>query len=108
MSREALWTLVLLVSGGCGTGDMGDRQTTILDLDGDAVNGADVYDAECAACHGLNGEGNIGPSMAASVASNDEGQLVDVMLTGADGMPDFADLSDQDIADLVTYLIETY
>lgn len=49
--------ILLLVLGGCAH----DRTKTILGLDGDPEAGAEVYITNCAACHGEDGTGGIGP-----------------------------------------------
>jgi mono/diheme cytochrome c family protein len=99
-----------LLGGACGvTAEGGEgRAEAILALEGDAVAGADVYDAECSLCHGLNGEGASGPTMAAAVEPHDRASLVDVLLQGAGDMPSFEELPDQDVADVVTYLEDTW
>ena len=90
----------------CGGGiDEDTRVDTILDLEGDAVAGEAVYRDECATCHGLAGEGGIGPAMA-DAADLDEAALVTVVLDGVgDSMPPCDTLPDQDIADLVAFVL---
>lgn len=99
---------LLLVLSACGVAEGGDRADAILALDGDALAGADVYDIECSACHGLNGEGGSAPTMAAAVEGHDKASLIAVLLEGEGSMPSFEDLSDQDLADVAAYLDETW
>jgi mono/diheme cytochrome c family protein len=100
--------VVLLTLVACGEkASDPQRVDDILALDGDAVAGADVYDSNCATCHGINGEGGSGPSMS-NVANMSESAIVDVVLTGKESMPSFDTLEDQQIADLLEYIVTTY
>jgi len=101
-----LWMLLGAVA--CGITEETDRAEAILALESDSLAGADVYDVECSVCHGLRGEGASGPTMAAAVEPHDRASLVDVLLEGVGDMPSFEELPDQDIADVVTYLDETW
>jgi mono/diheme cytochrome c family protein len=85
------------------------KDDTASDITGDAAAGADVYAANCVSCHGANGEGVSGPAMTEEVPEYDDAQLEDIIVNGTDGgMPAFGSLSDQDLADLVAYLRETF
>jgi cytochrome c oxidase subunit 2 len=69
--------------------------------------GKSVYDVNCAACHGANGEGGVGKAIAGSpVATGDLGHHLDI---GIDGVPGTAmqafggQLNDVDMAAVITY-----
>jgi cytochrome c oxidase subunit 2 len=69
--------------------------------------GKKVYDVNCAACHGANGEGGVGKAIAGSpVATGDLGHHLDI---GIDGVPGTAmqafggQLNDVDMAAVITY-----
>ena len=96
----------LMACGDEGEGDAA-RVDTILSLSGDDVNGETVYSDNCAVCHGINGEGGSGPSMAQASGESDE-EIVSVVLTGEDEMPSFDNLEDQDIADVLAYIRTNY
>lgn len=51
--------LVLLTAAGCG----GDGGGTTQSQDEQVAAGRDVYGAECARCHGEQGEGGTGPQV---------------------------------------------
>jgi mono/diheme cytochrome c family protein len=100
--------VVLLGTVACGEKSSDpDRVTAILDLTGDSANGELVYADNCATCHGLNGEGGSGPSMASAVGEGDQ-EIVDVILSGEDSMPAFDSLPDQDIADVLAWITENF
>ncbi len=48
-----------------------------------AQDGAALYKTKCAACHGANGEGKIGPSLQKTTLS--EKQIADLLTNGAAG-----------------------
>lgn len=106
---RAVWTLALVGLMACG-GDEGgsERVDAILELEGDAASGEAVYADECAVCHGVNGEGGSGPAMGDVVGEGDA-EIVSTILEGeGDAMPAFDTLADQDIADLLAYILETF
>ena len=55
------------------------------------ANGSEIYAAKCAACHGANGEGGIGPSLQASTMSLS--QIISIMTNGQGTMPAITDLT---------------
>jgi cytochrome c oxidase subunit 2 len=69
--------------------------------------GKAVYDANCLACHGANGEGGVGKAIAGSpVATGDLGHHLDVGINGVPGtaMQAFGgQLNDVDMAAVITY-----
>jgi cytochrome c oxidase subunit 2 len=71
-----------------------------------AKRGEKVYAANCAACHQANGKG-AGPIKAldgsALVLSADKSRQIDIMLNGKGAMPAWKQLSDTEIAAVVTY-----
>ncbi len=90
--------LVLVVA--CGS----DRTTTIAGLSGDTGSGEALFGVHCASCHGADRAGTAaGPDIRNEV--DEAGEVIDIILTGEDTMPAFADaLSDQEIADILTFL----
>jgi mono/diheme cytochrome c family protein len=48
-----------------------------------AKDGASIYKAKCAGCHGAQGEGKVGPKLAGTSLSEDD--IVKVLTTG--GLP---------------------
>ncbi len=106
--RTTAWLLVGLTTVvACGGEGGEDRVDDILALDGDAAAGDAVYAAECSACHGAAGEGGSGPAMS-EVAGEGAAEIVEVVLNGDGDMPAFPEIPDQDIADLVAYILDTY
>ena len=97
----------------------GDRRTPIQLASADSVDGSVVYAAQCAACHQASGMGLSGvfpPLVGADwVLENDE-RLVQILLHGIQGelvvngmtyngvMPAFSQLSDGDLAAVLTYI----
>lgn len=97
-----------------GTSDTGgqDRAAIILGLDGDATSGASLFmtsGCNIMGCHGDDGlSGSASPSLDMSVPAATEAQLVDTFLNGKGGMPAQSYLEDQDLADLLAYVTETF
>ncbi len=78
-----------------------------LSLDELMAKGEAVYNAQCMACHGMNGEGGVGKAIAGSaVALGDIGRHLDVGIKGVAGtaMQAFGgQMSDVDMAAVITY-----
>ena len=97
--------------GGDGTGGS-DRAATILGLNGDAASGEALFSAgACAtpACHGADGvSGSATPSLGDSVPNASDEQIVNTFLNGKGSMPPQSNLSDQELADLLAYVSNTF
>ena len=78
-----------------------------LSLDELMTKGEAVYNAQCKACHGMNGEGGVGKAIAGSaVALGDIGRHLDIGIKGVAGtaMQAFGgQMSDVDMAAVITY-----
>ncbi len=76
--------------------------------DGDPRFGRSVYRGNCAACHGLDGEGGIGTRLNSPdfLAMSSDEFLVETILAGraGTGMPSWRDLTSQEVSDLLAYL----
>jgi cytochrome c oxidase subunit II len=76
---------------------------TLADL---VDRGAKVYAANCAACHQANGQGS-GPFKpldgSAIVTAEDSSAYINIMLNGKGAMPSWKQLSDTEIAAVMTY-----
>jgi mono/diheme cytochrome c family protein len=71
-----------------------------------AEDGADLYNRNCASCHGGRGQGGIGPQLAGSMSEKyaEVGDQVLVVLAGRGGMPAFGPtLDDEQVAAVVDY-----
>ena len=80
---------------------------------GDSTAGADVYDANCASCHGADGTAGveIGGEPAADLTFEatdlSEDEIISVILNGEGTMPPVA-ITEQEAADCAAYVIETF
>ncbi len=120
MHRKRLWLpavpLLLIVAAlalalaGCG-GDSATTTTTTAVAttettapDGGTIDAAALYSANCASCHGVNGEGGIGPDLRGLTDT----ALVETQVSaGAGSMPAFGDkLSADEISALAAYVID--
>lgn len=71
----------------------------------DPLDGASLYSQSCASCHGTDGAGRNGPSFANNSNLADTDTTIDLILTGSNGMPAFANqLSDTEIAAVLTHI----
>jgi len=73
------------------------------------ADGASIYAANCASCHGVNGEGvgGVFPALAGNEALADATATIEAVLHGRPGtsMPAFGDrLSDAEVAAVVSYI----
>lgn len=68
---------------------------------------ADLYAANCAACHGADLEGGVGPALGPGghAFGHADSELVAIITNGKDAMPAFADvLTGRQIVDLVAFI----
>ncbi len=83
-----------------------DDPAKVWELADLSARGEKVYNANCAACHQANGKG-AGPIKALDgsplVLNADKGQQIQVLLNGQNQMPAFKQLSDTEIAAVITY-----
>ena len=83
------------------------------DVDGDPTRGAIVYHESCASCHGEQGQGVFGYSLAKPWPANDAHAYIRSVVTGgiagtqmpAWGMANGGPLNDQQIADVSAYVL---
>jgi mono/diheme cytochrome c family protein len=84
----------------------GSSPTAAPSEDG-TVDGAAVYEANCASCHGPDGGGGLGPPLGDGTVVEvfpDPADQVVVITDGRDGMPAFGDrLSPEEIDAVTTY-----
>lgn len=97
--------MLLLASAGCG----GDNGATAESQEDQVAAGQDVYAAECASCHGEQGEGGTGPVLIGGsrrIASyGDTDRLYDYV---SRTMPfdDAGSLSEEQYWEVIAYLLE--
>jgi len=71
------------------------------------AQGADVFSAKCAVCHGANLEGSVGPALGAGsvIAGQDDATVEAVIVDGRGGMPTWGGvLSAEDIEAVIAFL----
>jgi mono/diheme cytochrome c family protein len=100
------WFAAAAALAACDGGGGQSEIDEILALPADSSNGAAVYLARCALCHGDAGEGGSGPALQG--LADDPNLLIGVVLDGTGSMSGFRDLlTQQEIADLYAYLAES-
>ena len=103
------------VAGAIGTAGLialGQTSSVVAQEDDAALlaafmeEGADLFDDNCAACHGAEGEGTVGPRLAGNPLLASAGSVAAQILSGNPdrGMPAFDNLSDREVAAIATYV----
>ncbi|MGK7875798.1 MAG: c-type cytochrome [Xenococcaceae cyanobacterium] len=76
----------------------------VLSLKGDVLKGHAIFEINCAECHGLQADGNIGPSLHDIPKRKSKVSLIDQVISGkTPPMPKFQP-NTQEMADLLSYL----
>jgi mono/diheme cytochrome c family protein len=76
----------------------------VLSYNGDVNRGKAIFQVNCAGCHGINARGNVGPSLLEVSKHKSEMQIISQIVSGkTPPMPKFQ-ASEQDMADLLSYL----
>lgn len=76
----------------------------VLALQGNANKGHDIFQINCAACHGSQGNGHVGPSLRNVPKRRSKSSLIHQVVSGeTPPMPKFQP-SPQEMADLLSYL----
>lgn len=97
--------IAILFAVACtGGDDKGEDYSAILDLEGDATAGGELFADNCATCHGSDGTGVSGPSL---IGMDDENEIIEYVLNGEDAMPAF-DFTDQEMADVLAYILSEF
>jgi len=88
-----------------GCAPQGAEYDTAALASGDPDAGAELYAFECASCHGVSGEGSAaGTPLAGELQSMTDDKIWWVVVYGADGMPSYPELTDEDIGDLIAFM----
>jgi cytochrome c551 len=90
---------------GDGFGGGADDSGGDGDGGGNGTDGAEVFSARCASCHGADGSGNSGPNLGTVVPALSDDDLMDVIENGTGNMPALG--LDADDADAVFEYVRT-
>lgn len=110
-----LFLALILIVSACGGGgdeegsesDTGNESGGESTAQGDVDNGSKVFENNCLSCHGKEGAGGSGPSLQGDEIASDYDKTVKQVKNGGGGMPAFeGQLSEQEIADVATYITE--
>ena len=78
--------------------------TAVLSLEGDSQRGAAIFQINCAGCHNLRADQNVGPRLENISKHKSQRDLIKQVTSGrTPPMPKFQP-SQQDMADLLSYL----
>jgi mono/diheme cytochrome c family protein len=76
----------------------------VLSLQGDQNRGEAIFQVNCAVCHGINGDGHVGPSLHDILQHKSQVKIINQVTRGeTPPMPKFQP-SSQEMADLLRYL----
>lgn len=76
----------------------------VLSLDGNSVRGQAIFQINCAGCHGIRGDGQVGPSLQHVSKRKSKVSIIHQVISGqTPPMPKFQP-SPQEMADLLSYL----
>lgn len=85
------------------------RVLGILGMNGDPIEGEQLFADHCARCHGDDGFGASGPDLTARFATRELEVLVTSVIEGKGPMPVWGDeLSDEELADLFAFLVRDF
>jgi cytochrome c551 len=102
----------VLVLGACGGGDddtateePADTGDTDTEETVESGAGEDVYQQNCASCHGADLSGGAGPDLTSAGSNFSEDELEDIIVNGTGSMP-AQNVSGDDLDALVSWLSE--
>jgi mono/diheme cytochrome c family protein len=76
----------------------------VIAAPGDSYNGHAIFEINCAGCHGIEADGNVGPSLQAISKRRSKASLIHQVISGeTPPMPKFQP-NKQEMADLLAYL----
>jgi len=76
----------------------------VLALEGDRDRGQEIFQMNCAVCHGIEADGEVGPSLLGVSARKSQSKLIKQVVSGnTPPMPQFQP-EPKDMADLLEYL----
>lgn len=97
----------VLVLGACGGGDDASDDTGGDDAGGETASAADeIYENNCAACHGADLSGNSGPDLTEVGSNHSSEDIQKIIHEGKGGMPAQSQVSDEDAEVLADWLAE--
>lgn len=77
---------------------------SVLALEGDRDRGQEIFQMNCAVCHGIEASGEVGPSLLGVSARKSKSKLIQQVVSGSTPpMPQFQP-EPKDMADLLGYL----
>lgn len=101
----AVAATVLATVAGCGGEGDGDDGMASPGQDGARAEVRELYQQRCSACHGDDGRGASGPSLAGVADRLDRDEIADVVRDGRTGMPAWeGTLTDAEIDAVVAYV----
>lgn len=68
------------------------------------AQGQSKFNLKCSACHGAAGEGGVGLKLAGNAKLENADYITNVVLKGFGYMPPFSSLTDTDVAEIATYI----
>ena len=78
--------------------------STVLQLSGDASRGKEIFIMNCATCHGLEADGEVGPDLRNVSERKSRAALIEQVISGqTPPMPQFQP-NEKDMADLLSFL----
>jgi mono/diheme cytochrome c family protein len=81
------------------------RYERILALTGDPITGQILYEADCAACHGVDGQGASGTALTETLPTLTGTEILMMIDDGAGNMPAYrGQYTQQEMADLLEYI----
>ncbi len=85
-------------------GDSSPYIKNVLELKGDQVLGHAIFQMNCSGCHGLTGQGRVGPNLHEVSKRKSAKGLIDQVISGkTPPMPQFQP-NPKEMADLLSYL----
>jgi mono/diheme cytochrome c family protein len=96
------WTVVMSRAQAQGSGAETSTDPNVVTLmeEGDAI-----FSTECAACHGADGAGDVGPALAGSAALASRERVIRILLNGGRNMPPLrATHTDRQVAAVATFI----
>lgn len=96
--------VLVMLAAACGGDNVHSDVTTVRDATS-VQAGADLYAANCAACHGAGLEGGSGPNLVTSELGHPDADFVKAITEGEGEMPGFGgDLTTSEIQSLVDFV----